>query len=99
MSAVQKPPAPRFRIVLEASFPDADVDPTGYADLIARWEKSLESNPVFPCKDVKVRETSTIGDVDDYTDWRYHRGEYDVSTWPRETLGTVHGLGRPGKKR
>jgi hypothetical protein len=92
MSDVEKLRIPRFRIVLEASFPDANPrDPSGYEDLIAKWKESLENNTAYPCKDIKLREYQTIGAVDDYTDWRCQRGEYKTSAWPGEGLGVVRG--------
>jgi hypothetical protein len=51
MDSQENVPAPRFRIVLEASFPAADpVDPAGYDDLFASWKRALETDPVAPCE-------------------------------------------------
>jgi hypothetical protein len=87
MDKDDKPRAPRFRIVLEASFEDLDpCDPSGYSEMLSRWAESLGRNPVFGCKDVRTRELMTIGDKDDYSDWRYHRGIYDASSWGSEGI-------------
>ncbi len=76
----------RFRAVIEMSFPYADpCDPTDYDKLILQCKQALENSPVFNCKSVSIREACTIGEEDDYADWRYHRGTYDAS---------VPGIGR-----
>jgi len=82
----------RFRIVLEAAFPTADpFDPRGYQPLLARWRDSVERNADVPCKDLTICESLTIGDRDDYDDWRRQRGQYDPSTWPDESTGKLYG--------
>jgi hypothetical protein len=81
----------RFRAVVEMSFPDADPwDPTDYDKLIDQWKAALEKNPLFNCKDVSIREIRTIGEGDDYEDWRNQRGAYDVSGWGPGT-GRIEG--------
>ena len=95
----EQPRTPRFRIVLEGPFPDADPwDPSDYQNLIDRWKQSLENNQVVPCKDVRIKEILTIGNGDDFDDWRYHRGAYDVSTWPRKGLGMISGRKKDDKQ-
>jgi hypothetical protein len=80
MNKDDKPRPPRFRIVLEISFEAADpCDPSGYSDLLSQWAESLHNEQIFKCRDVKLIECLTIGDADDYSDWRYHRGAYDLS--------------------
>jgi hypothetical protein len=80
MNEDDKPTPPRFRIVLEISFEAADPwDPSGYSDLLSQWAESLHKEQIFRCRDVQLRECTTIGDADDYSDWRYHRGAYDLS--------------------
>ena len=88
MSEITDAPIPRFRVVLELSFPGADpLDPSGYQDLLAKWKKLLEENQEIPCQNVHLREALTIGNVDDYDDWRFSRGDYDASTWDQEDVG------------
>jgi hypothetical protein len=91
---------PRFRMVLEVSFPDADPnDPSGYQEMISRWKESLQNNQALRCQQVWIREVLTIGDVDDYDDWRNNRGEYDVSAWHRdENTSIVSGRKKPDKE-
>jgi hypothetical protein len=86
-------------MVLEVSFPDAHpFDPSGYMEMIARWKESLQNNQAMRCQEVRIREILTIGDIDDYDDWRNNRGEWDVSAWPRdENTGIVSGLKKPDK--
>jgi hypothetical protein len=70
-------PPVRFRAVIEMAFPDADPwDPEDYGKLIGQWKQMIESNPIVNCKDVKIKEVLTIGDIDDYEDWRNRKGEY-----------------------
>jgi len=70
----------RFRAIIEMSFPDADPwDPADYGDLIERWRRSLENSTLFNCKEVSIRQISTIGRIDDYEDWRFGRGRYDAT--------------------
>jgi hypothetical protein len=77
---MEKPRVPRFRIVLEATFPQADpMDPSNYGNVINRWKETLGSDEVSPCQDVQIREFLTVGDIDDYDDWRDHKGEYDYT--------------------
>ena len=81
----------RFRAVIEMSFPDADPrNPMNYDQLIAQWKSALESNPLFNCKDVLIKEIGTFGE-DDYDDWRNHKGSYDVSRWGPEGIGRIRG--------
>ncbi len=39
----------------------------------------IESNPIVNCKDLKIKEVLTIGNIDDYEDWRHNKGDYDYS--------------------
>jgi hypothetical protein len=80
----QNPTRPvRFRAVIEMSFPDADPwDPQDYGKLIAQWKHAMENNPIFSCRDVAIKEILTIGNIDDYEDWRAQKGEYERSPNP-----------------
>jgi len=85
-------PIPRFRIILELTFPDASpVDPAGYEGLIDRWKVAMQSNPAAPCKDVFIRETLTIGDGSDYDYWRYKLNPFDPASWPQKAMGRIQG--------
>jgi hypothetical protein len=90
---------PRFRIVLEVSFPDADfVYPSGYQETIDRWKESLQNNQAVRSQEVLIRELLLINqDVDDYADWRYRRPEYDPSS-PRKGMGRIVGREKPDNK-
>src|SRR4051812_34889101 len=89
------PPA-RFRAIIEMSFPDADPwDPADYGELIEQWRKSLENSNLFNCKDVLIRQITEIGEggEDDYQDWRFRRGRYDISSYG--TGGGIKGITYP----
>ena len=65
-------PPVRFRAVIEMTFPEADPwDPSDYLKLMEQWRRSLEESPLFKCKDVVIKEFLTIGETEDYDDWRY----------------------------
>lgn len=99
MNGSQQAPIPRFRIVLELTFPDADPwSPSGYMDLIDRWKQAMESNQAAPCKDVFIRESMTIGDGSEYDDWRNRSGPYDPANWPKKGMGRIYGLKKPDPK-
>ena len=75
---------------MEISFPEADpLDPSNYEELFTRWKAAIESNPVFASRNVNIREILTIGEPDDYEDWRRNRGAYNVSTWPQDSFGSI----------
>jgi hypothetical protein len=57
-----------------------------------RWQDSIESDEAVPCRNVNLREILTIGDVDDYDDWRNRKGEHDPKNWPTESTGRARGL-------
>jgi hypothetical protein len=54
----------------------------------------VENNPLVNCKDVAIKEILTIGNVDDYEDWRHSQGEYDTSTRGQGT-GRINGVTYP----
>jgi hypothetical protein len=56
MTDFENLPAPRFRMVVEVSFSEADpLDPSNYEELFTRWKAAVESNRCFKVK------TSTSG--------------------------------------
>lgn len=70
----------RFRVVLELTFPDADPwDPSDYDKPLEQMKTALESAPNVNCKEVMIREATTIGDDDNYEDWR-GGWKYDFSS-------------------
>jgi len=78
---MDNPPSVRFRIVLELIFPDADPwDPSDYDKLLEQMKIALESAPNVNCKEVKIREATTIGSDDNYEDWR-GGWKYDFSSF------------------
>jgi hypothetical protein len=88
-------PPVRFRAIIEMSFPDADPwDPADYGELIEQWRKSLENSTLFNCKDVLIRQITAIGDggEDDYQDWRFRKGRYDISS---HGTGGIKGISYP----
>ncbi len=91
---MEEPGPVHFRVVIEMSFPDADPwDPTDYDQLFVQWKDAMEHNLTFNCKDVSIREITTIGKRDDYEDWRHGRGEYDLSARARrEGIRQIRGL-------
>ncbi|HVJ06728.1 MAG TPA: hypothetical protein VM578_13720 [Candidatus Saccharimonadales bacterium] len=56
--------------------------------ILERWKETLEKDAVLPCQNVRFREVLTIGDVDDYDDWRDHKGEYDYTKESERFLRT-----------
>ena len=57
----------RFRVVLELTFPDADPwNPSDYDKPLEQMKTALESAPNVNCKEVMIREATTIGDDDNY---------------------------------
>ena len=71
-------PPPRFRVVLELTFPEADPSSAAqYHRWLERLKEALEQNSSCRCADVAIREALTIPqDGSDYEDWRRQRGEY-----------------------
>jgi len=68
------PVGARMRVILEVTFPDLDPNALDARELIERWTRALEASPTAPCRDVKIREMSLIGFVDDpkaYRQWRH----------------------------
>ena len=82
----------RFRVVLELIFPDADPwDPSDYDKPLAQMKTALESAPNVNCKEVMIREATTIGDDDNYEVWR-GGWKYDFSSLSPNT-GYLFGAG------
>jgi hypothetical protein len=76
----------RFRVVLELVFPDADPwDPADYDKPLEQLKTALESAPNVNCKEVMIREATTIGDDDNYEDWR-GGWKYDFSSFRPNTI-------------
>src|SRR5262252_10555398 len=76
----QFPLAPRFRLVIDVTIEDADPwNPSEGRQVIARLKQGIENMSACTCRNVDIREYQTIGDQDDYSDWRYHRGSWDAS--------------------
>ena len=77
---VQLPRPPRFRIVIDVTLEHADPwDASEYHQVLAHFKRGIETMSACACRDVVVRESRTIGDAEDYSDWRYHRGAYAPS--------------------
>jgi hypothetical protein len=70
----QIPRAPRFRLVIDMTVEGAD--PSEYDQVMVRLKQGMEAMSACTCKEVNIREYLTLGDRDDYSDWRYHRGYY-----------------------
>ena len=80
--------APKFRLVFELTLPDGDPwSPRGYPELLKKLTEVLAGNGEVRCKDVLLREALTIGDKDDYDDWRSHQGAYDPTQWSETPRG------------
>jgi hypothetical protein len=97
MDDEQSAPRPvRFRAVIELSFPDFDPsDPDrDFGEVVSRFRDSIENNPSFHCKEVRVREILSIGDRDDYEDWRSQRGNYAVPE-AGPGIGRIRGVTYP----
>jgi hypothetical protein len=56
MAQRKKPAAPRYLIVLEASFPKGDPG----EDSLETWKKTLESDPDCPCERIRFRHMELI---------------------------------------
>lgn len=82
---------PRFRIVLELTFPEADPwDPSDYLKFPAQLQETLNSSTRPVVADVTLREFLTIPrNVDDYTDWKRGTGQYDLSRAKPGTVGKI----------
>ena len=77
---MDNPPPVRFRVVLELICPDADPwDPSDFDELLEQMKTALESAPNVNCKEVMIREATTIGDDDTYEVWR-GGWKYDFSS-------------------
>ena len=89
---MDNPPPVRFRVVLKLIFPDADPwDPSDYDKPLEEMKTALESAPNVNCKEVMIREATTIGDDDNYEDWR-GGWKYDFSSFSPNT-GYLFGVG------
>src|SRR5437764_1420807 len=76
----QLPSAPRFRLVIDLTFDEADPwSPSEYDRMVDRFKHGVETMSACACSQVVVREYLTIGSGEDYSHWRYHRGSYGLS--------------------
>jgi hypothetical protein len=80
--------SPRYRIVLEISFPDSN--PYDDETCLSQLRSALGeiSNPRL--ENIRVRDVLTISSgEDDYSEWKLGRGKYDPTKKPQETIGRV----------
>ena len=56
MARKKKTAAPRYLVVLEASFPTSDP----LEDSFAKWKETLEKDPDCPCERVRLRQVELI---------------------------------------